>query len=385
LTPPARAAVARRSPLVFYATATMVFAFLAFGPLIMVGTVELLRPAPYAWLIQLPGFDRLRVPSRIWMLGTLCLAVAAGLGLASLRLTTARSRVLVCGLAIAGVLVDGWVTEFPMYAVPSHWPKVERRDQPVPILELPLGPGQDAAATFRSMRHRRPVVNGVSGYDPAFYAPLQAGLEARDPEVVVALASLGALDVVVDGAEDRDGRWAAYAAAIPGATATLSDGVRTVYRVVPTQSFDVAVGESLPIAAVSVSHETERAAAAIDRRMETQWENGPQQPGQWIAVDLGSVRDVAGVTHALGEFARDFPRALAIDASIDGTTWNEVLNERTAALAMLGAIREPTAAVMRFSFAPRQARYVRLRQQASSRNLWRVSELQVHAPALASK
>ena len=54
--------------------------------------------------------------------------------------------------------------------------------------------------------------------------------------------------------------------------------------------------------------------------METEWNDGrEQQPGQWLIADLGQVREVAGVTHALGEYARDFPRLLAIDLSLDGS------------------------------------------------------------------
>ena len=380
LTPAVRAAVVRRSPVVFYVAATLLFAVLACGPLVMVGREPILNPAPYAYLLPLPGFDRLRVPSRIWMLGSLCLAVSAGLAYAVLPLTRLPWRRIVTAVVIASVVADGWIVEFPMYAIPHHWPKAERRDRTVPILELPLGPGWDAAATFRSMRHRRPVVNGVSGYDPPFYAPLQAGLESGDPQVVVALASLGELDVVVDGSEDKDGRWARYAASVPGATLLQNDGVRTVFRVTPTRSFDTRIGGVLPIAAVTVSHQPELERFAIDGRTDTYWENGPQRPGQWITADLGSVRQVGGVSHGLGAVARDFPRELAIDLSVDGASWHEVLTEKTAALAMLAAIRDPTTAVMRFSFAPEPARYVRLRQGARHVNLWRVVELQVHGP-----
>ena len=59
------------------------------------------------------------------------------------------------------------------------------------MIELPLGPEWDAAATYRSIWSRRPVANGVSGYDPPHYAPLMDALEARDPAILVAMGSLG--------------------------------------------------------------------------------------------------------------------------------------------------------------------------------------------------
>jgi hypothetical protein len=34
------------------------------------------------------------------------------------------------------------------------------------------------------------------------------------------------------------------------------------------------------------------------------------------------VREVGGLTYALGEYARDFPRLLAIDLSVDRSRWS---------------------------------------------------------------
>ena len=88
-------------------------------------------------------------------------------------------------------------------------------------------------------------------------------------------------------------------------------------------------------------------------------------PAQWIRADLGEVREVAGITHALGEYARDFPRLLAIDLSLDGSSWEEVWRGPTAALAFLAAARAPREAAMRITFPPRPARLCAF---ASSRN-----------------
>ncbi len=104
--------------------------------------------------------------------------------------------------------MDGWTIGIGMPDAPLQWPRVEQRGRPEAVIELPLGPLWDAAATFRAMRHRRPVVNGVSGYDPPFYAPLQDGLNSYEPSVLTALASFGAIDLVVNGDADPDGAWA---------------------------------------------------------------------------------------------------------------------------------------------------------------------------------
>jgi F5/8 type C domain len=368
----------RRSPLLFYGVATVAMGLFACGKVLRAGERVLVNPAPYAWLLSLPGFTGLRVPTRFWMLGVLCLSVAAGLAFVRLSSIWRVSRGRFFALVLVGVVADGWIVSLPLAIPPEPWPRVERRDQSQPILELPLGPEWDAAGTFRSIWHRRRVVNGVSGYDPSFYAPLQFGLNDYDPEMLRALASLGSYDIVVNGAADPNGRWARYAESVAGSGPIASDGVRRTFRLSAVPSMDAAVGAAVPIA--SARAYVRDGAPMIDKRIETEWGDGPQHPGQWVLVDLGSTHEVGGVTHALGEYARDFPRHLAIDVSIDGASWEQVWDGPTAALAFLAAVRGPREASMHFSFPARQARYVRLRQLARHENLWRVSELTIHEP-----
>jgi len=369
--------VRRRDRLVFYVGATIVLGLLCCGPVLRVKDAVVLDPLPYRWLMAVPGFDQLRVPTRFWMLGTLCLGVAAGLAFARLIPSRGRLRAAALLLLSAGVMLDGWTNGIGMAAAPPQWPRVERRGGTRPILELPLGPAWDAAATFRSMRHRRPVLNGVSGYDPPHYEPLKSGLGTHDPELLLAIASLGAFDVVVNAADDPGGALSRYVASVPGATVGSTDGTRTVYHIPATVRPEVRLGPAVPI--VIAWANSQEGSLAVDGRMETEWNDGrSQQPGQWLTADLGQVREVAGVTHSLGEYARDFPRLLAIDLSLDGSEWVTVWQGRTVVQAFLAATDAPIEANMRFAFEPRQARYLRLRQLDTEIHLWRVAELVVH-------
>ncbi len=375
-----RAAVARRSVWLFYCAATLAMAVLSVGPMLQLSDQADLGPAPYSWLLRLPGFNEVRVPTRFWMLGVMCLGVAAGLSFARLVPATARRRgaatVLVAGLLLA----DGWMYAIPMADAPAVWPIVEPSGGSRPILELPAGPYFDAAAAYRSIAHRRPVYNGASGYEPQHYPPFLEGLTAHDPAMLRALATLGEFDVVVNGSDDPDGSWARYAAAASGATLVASHDGRATYRI-PAVTID-SLGPGLPISRVSAFDGTpDEIAAMTDGRFDTEWRCIPQKAGQWVEADLGAVRDVGGVTQALGNAARDFPRGLAIEVSSDDATWEEVWTGPTAAEAFRSAAEAPLEAVMQFTFAPRRARYVRLRLIASHQNFWRVVELHVHAPA----
>jgi hypothetical protein len=377
------AALSARGPLAFYAMATVALGLLCCGPVLRAGDSIILDPMPYRWLMLVPGFDQLRVPTRFWMLGTLCLGVAAAIAFARLAPATGARRRLAFALLSVSLLLDGWTNGIGMAAAPQQWPRVEPRadtsggGRARPILELPLGPEWDAAGTYRAMRHRRPVMNGVSGYDPPHYEPLKSGLASYDPQLLLAIASLGELDVVVNGDADRDGAWKRYVQTVPGAMEIDTDGVRTLFRIPATTRPEVQLGPVVPI--VGARANSQEASLAVDGRMETEWNDGrSQQPGQWLIADLGQVREVGGIAHALGEYARDFPRRLAIDTSVDGATWTPAWTGPTVVDAFIAATRAPIEARMPFAFEPRPARFVRLRQLDTEIHLWRVAELAVH-------
>ena len=189
-------------------------------------------------------------------------------------------------------------------------------------------------------------------------------LESHDPAMLVALGSLGSFDVVVNGAEDRDGGWARYVTSVPGVEVVGADGTRTAYRVPAMPSQEVRLGAPLPVAGVWAS--AKDATVMVDGNLDTEWEDGPQKPGQWVAIDVGGVREIGGVTESLGEYARDFSRRQAVDVSIDGESWVQVWEVTTAAQAFLAAARGPREAAVRIAFPVQRARFVRLRRNRAA-------------------
>lgn len=375
-----REALERRSPLVFYTAATLVCASLCLGPILRVGEAALLSPMPYRWLMALPGFHEVRVPPRFWMLGTLCLAAAAGLAFCHLRPAREGLRRAAFVVAAVGVLLDGWVPALGMAKPPEVWSAVETTDSSTPILELPIGPAFDYAATFRASAHRRRVVNGVSGYNPPHYIALVVGLQARDPLTLAAIASRGPVDVVVNDAADLDGAFLRFVSEFPGATQLHDDRHRVAYRI-PQSPPEPSLGAPLPIRSVHAVRYDDAAALMHDGKLDTGWGDFPQKPDQWVMIDLGEVREVGGLTHTIGDFFLDYPRRLIIDVSSDGRNWDCVWDAPTMGPMVLASIRAPRVTDMRFAFAPHAARFVRLRQVERARTMWRISELQVHAPA----
>jgi hypothetical protein len=165
---------------------------------------------------------------------------------------------------------------------------------------------------------------------------------------------------------------------VPGVSLIAKASGRAAYRV-PAGDQPTAMGPAIPISRVVASN-VHDPSDAIDSRTDTDWWVQPQHPGDFIAADLGAVHDVAGVSHALGKAARDFPRRFAIDLSVDGTNWEQVWEGMAAAEAFRAAVESPLEAVMRFRFPSHPARFVRLRLTTSDNNVWHLVELQVHGP-----
>lgn len=381
--PGLRDAVRRRSAFLFYTAMVAAIAIFCFGPVVHGDGDALFSSTPYSWLMHLPGYRGLRVPTRFWMLALLCLAVACSLAAARLAGARPALRTAIVVLGSCGILLEGWLARLPMDRVVESWATVEASERREPILELPAGDG-DYHATYRTTTHGRRLFNGVSGYNPPHYIALLDGLRRRDSAMLQALASLTAFDIVIDRRADPDGALVAYASAAAGATRGADDGARLVVHV-PKGPPEGTPGPSIPIRTVDAVRSQGEAALMIDGRIDTGWGDFPQVPDQWVRVDLGEVHEVAAVSQALGDFLLDFPKQLTIDVSADGATWERAWEGFGAAPAVLGYIRAPREGVLRLPFArTHRARYLILRQHEAHRSMWRISELQVHAPATSS-
>lgn len=346
LTPSIRERLRHRSVFAFYAAATLIVMIFASGPTIRHGSQVLLESAPYAWLMAIvPGMDGLRVTARFWMVGTLCLGVAAAAAFARLVPRTGAVGALVCALSAGGILLDSWPRHFPMVRPPMLWPAVEPPGgAPHATIELPLGPAWDAAATFRAISHRHPVANGVSGYDPPHYGLLRTGLDARDPSVLLALASLSPLDVIVDRSQDRDGSLERYAAAIPGIVPLGEDGPRVRYGLphIPAP----ALGRPISIAST-------------------------QATGEWLVADLGSLQPISAVELSFGPRRADVPARMSVQVSSSAGSWTTVWEGSPIGTFMRGLALDPTNVRATFAFGSIPARFVRVSATAGVLTGWR--------------
>ncbi|MFQ5792394.1 MAG: hypothetical protein ACE5JI_18145, partial [Acidobacteriota bacterium] len=130
----------------------------------------------------LPPYQGLRVPSRAGILFVLAMAVLASFGLAAIRKRGYRVALLVFAAAECYAAPLPWLQEVP--PLPPIYRSLVDSDEPGPLVELPLphpGHFQDNARyVYRSIFHRKPLVNGYSGFVPQSYREAHALLMSDD-------------------------------------------------------------------------------------------------------------------------------------------------------------------------------------------------------------
>ena len=139
---------------------------------------------------------------------------------------------------------------------------------------------------------------------------------------------------------------------------------------------------------VTASHRPLAVHHLVDRDAATQWSTGrSQQPGQWIAVDLGAEEEVARVDLLAIDW-QEVPAGLRIDWSRDGQTWTETtvsVSHYWGPLFLSGPhpfLRTRRGRVQAI-FDPVRARFLRIVQTGTGDHPWSARELFVYRPATA--
>ena len=375
--PGLRAAIARRSTLLFYLAAAVGLWWLTLGPSATFAGIPLRWPSPYALLATVPGFAGLRVPARLFMLVVLCLSAAASLAYARVPLAP-RWRPAVLTVTFVLTVADGWVLRLPLVPAPAPWPAMVTHGSARPLLQLPGAPRQpEPVAMYRAALVQRPLVNGYSGHFPPAQAILVHAIGMYDLTVLDGPSAREPLDILLDRSRDfrgrlerrlgdtraklagREGRWCLYELPPPS----------------PGPMPRLSGRETRPVAA-QASINADLAARVLDDRVDTRWYTAGQTPGQTLTLDFG--RQIRGGALRLLQPGTplQYPLRLEIDRSIDGMTWSRAWEGPTAARAWLAAVESPRLIPLTIPLDGCAARYLRLRLAAESpHQIWSVAEV----------
>lgn len=345
-----------RSPLVFYSLAALIMWALALGPVPPdAGSPVFLRP--YTLLTWLPGFDGLRAPARFAMLATLCIAIAAGLAFGRLarhhhHLLRGRARLGLAGLGvIAGLTIDGWTGPMPLATPPG---RVVLPDVPnAVVLELPADESAvGVGSMYRAMTHGRPLVNAYSGHTPPHYGILSLALRRNDSSVITELARSRPLIIIVNGRYDPDGQFRRLVQSLPGIESRGGSSAGAIFVLPPTPAARIPpAGTAWPASVTEVGFERAR-------------------------IDLGEPRVVRTIGFPLRWHYDELGARIAIEGSVDGTTWTTMWEDWTGGPALAAALRSQREVPVRLTVPDVTARYVRIRPAPP----WLWQEIKVYGP-----
>jgi Dolichyl-phosphate-mannose-protein mannosyltransferase/F5/8 type C domain len=134
---------------------------------------------------------------------------------------------------------------------------------------------------------------------------------------------------------------------------------------------------------VATSHQPELAHRLVDRDGSTLWRSRAQQGGEWVQVDLGQVERVALVRWLPG-FHGEVPTGVALHGSLDGRTWERLLDLATYRGPLYWSAGRPMRRVrsgrVELRIPPTPLRHLRIVQTGrQARFGWSMRELFVYA------
>jgi len=271
------------------------------------------------------------------MFTTLCLAVAAGMAVASLA-TTRRRAIAVTAIVALLAFGDGWIEPMPLGVPPRPFgtPLVAGAH----VLELPVDDAfVNVTAMYRAMQHGRPVVNGYAGYVPPQMDLVEWALSRRDPSILTELRRGHPLYVVVAN-ESSAATWTTFMDAQNEAQMIGVSGAGRLYFM-PAAPFRPQITLGAAIAGAQ----------------------GREEDG-WLIYDLGAAHTVRAIeVRTRGHYVLLHATVL-VQTSRDGVTWTTAADEPSAGLAFAGALREPLAVPLRALLPDASARFVRVNTAA---------------------
>jgi hypothetical protein len=210
----------------FYLTGAFVMWTLALGPELRWFNVTVpFRYTPYSLLLHLPGAYSIRVPSRAWLLATLCLAVCAGLGAAWLA-SQRRAKWLLAPLATL-MIAEGW---FIGPAVPAPRALSFRVPPGALVVDLVRLLKDDGRADpqYLAVVGNYRVVNGYSGYSPRHVDALRQAVADRRLAAFVPFRERS--DVYVVAGPELESAFVTWIESIDGSERLTDSGEWKIYR-----------------------------------------------------------------------------------------------------------------------------------------------------------
>jgi hypothetical protein len=385
----------------FYGSMALFAFLLSLGPAIQIFN-KVILPGPYKLLYSwVPGFQGLRVPSRLSVMMMLGLAVLSGFGAARwIERTKSSWGKTAVPLILGGLLLTDFLSvPIPLARlespgrIPAVYSAVRDLPQGASLIELPIpqrgqAKSREALYMYYSAYHWKKLVNGYSGYIPPGYTIIGEAMQnfpsgptfelLRDLEVGYLLvhtewfmgtegkkvkAGLDAYPGEVELLSASDGDFLFRLVARPGQGKTTSPLPEVGDKRTWTASSNCANGQ---------------ARLAFDGNSETGWSTGrPQTEGDYFWLDLGESLRLGEVDLSLNKRPLDYPRGYRLEGSDGGREW-KILSEDPFYFPELtvGMIEDFSKYRMEIVFEPCRVRFLRLTLTLEHKSrAWSIQEI----------
>jgi len=385
----------------FYALMAL-FAFVfSLGPSIQVFN-KVLLPGPYKLFYRwVPGFQGLRVPSRLSVLMMLALAVLSGFGAARWvgRMKSSLAKTAVPFILGALLLADFLSVPIPLARldtpgrVPAIYSAVKNLPEGAALVELPIPPrgqakSREAVYIYYSAYHWKKLVNGYSGYIPPGYMIIGEALQSFPSAPTFKLLKnleVGYLLVHTEWFMSGEGkRVKAGLENFPNQVnlVTAAEG-DYLYQLIGQPKQEKKAGTFVEVGdkrkwTGSSNCQSGQTSLAFDGDPETGWSTErPQREGDYFLLDLGESLRLRELDLSLNKKPLDYLRGYRLEGSDDGLTW-QTISENSFYFPELeaGMIDDYSKYRVEISFEPRRVRYVRLTSTLEHKSRpWSIQEI----------
>ena len=275
-------------------------------------------PGPYALLMDLPGFNGMRVPARLWMLDAVS---GRPRGLGDLADRVAPRATAVVAVAILRTAPRRLAARVPVVAVPGMrvTTTAARARLGLPLRE------NETETMYGAIAQARPSSTATAGSRRRSTSRC-----ATCSSTTIRGSSIGwprpsRSRSIVETARDVDGAWKPSSERTPASGESTSRLSGPAMRSRRTRAFAPAPIPGTPLRVVpSPRRSTRRDIGAIlDGDLDTRWHT-PSQAGDGDRGRPRTRHRVTAVVLCLGAYPGQYPRGLTVEVSPDGVDWSAV-------------------------------------------------------------
>jgi hypothetical protein len=189
-------------------------------------------------------------------------------------------------------------------------------------------------------------------------------MDEGDETALTEIARSGTVLVTIDRRKDADGRWLGLVQRTPGATAAGRESHWSFFRVPapPVSDSPGCTGPPLAVAEVSGPPASGDLRTLLNGDASTAWvTDATQRAGDTVTIRFARQARPCAITLSVGPGPEVYPRALAVETSLDGNLWKKAYEGKMGGMTVAAALAQPAESPITIPVAAEPANLLRMR------------------------